>query len=180
MVGGVPVAVGTVNDSFRTENYFNGGQIGLASQVLRGRWSVDTRATVAFGNLTQLAEISGGQTLGLANGAVANYQGGLLALPGANIGRYTQNKFSVVPEVGVNIGYQVTSRMRFFVGYNFLFIGNALRPEGLINQNIDAARIPNFLANGTAPLPGIPQPTPQFHLSDYFVQGISFGVSFRW
>ena len=178
-VGGVPVAVGTVTDSFRTENHFNGGQIGLMSQVIRGRWSVNTRATVAFGNLTQIAEISGGQTLGLANGAVAQFPGGLLALPGANMGRYTQNQFSVVPEVGVNIGYQVTSRLRFFVGYNFLYIGNALRPEGLINTNIDAARIPNFPAGGTAPLP-FAQPTPQFHLSDYFVQGISFGVQFRW
>jgi hypothetical protein len=49
----------------------------------------------------------------------------------------------------------------------------------LINTNIDAARIPNFLAGGRAPLP-FAQPTPQFHLSDYFVQGISFGVQFRW
>lgn len=178
-VGGVPVAVGTVNDSFRTENHFNGGQIGLMSQMIHGRWSVNTRATVAFGNLTQIAEISGGQTLGLANGSVAQFAGGLLALPGANMGRYTQNQFSVVPEVGVNVGYQVTSRLRFFVGYNFLYIGNALRPEGLINTNIDAARIPNFPAGGTAPLP-FAQPTPQFHLSDYFVQGISFGVQFRW
>jgi hypothetical protein len=179
-VGGVPVAVGVVNDTFRTENHFNGGQIGLAGQLLRGRWSLDGRATVAFGNLTQLAEISGGQTLGLANGAVTNFAGGLLALPGANIGRYTQNKFCVVPEVGVNFGYQVTSRMRFFVGYNFLYIGNALRPEGLINQNIDVARIPNFPVGSVTPLPGIAQPAPQFHLSDYFVQGISFGVQFRW
>jgi len=116
----------------------------------------------------------------LANGAVTNFAGGLLALPGANIGRYTQNKFCVVPEVGVNFGYQMTSRMRFFVGYNFLYIGNALRPEGLINQNIDVARIPNFPVGSGTPLPGIAQPAPQFHLSDYFVQGISFGVQFRW
>ena len=36
--------------------------------------------------------------------------------------------------------------MRFFVGYNFLYIGNALRPEGLIDPDIDVARIPNFPA----------------------------------
>jgi hypothetical protein len=168
-----------VNDTFRTENHFHGGQIGLAGQVIRGRWSLDGRATVAFGNLTQIAEISGGQTLGLANGTVANFAGGLLALPGANIGRYTQNQFCVVPEVGLNVGYQLTSRLRFFVGYNFLYIGNALRPEGLIDQGVDVARIPNFPAGSTTPLP-IARPAPQFNLSDYFVQGISFGVQFRW
>ena len=99
---------------------------------------------------------------------------------GANIGRYTQNQFSVVPEVGVNIGYQVTSRLRLFVGYNFLYLGNALRPGAMIDTNIDAARIPNFPAGGAASRSGFAQPTPQFHLSDYFVQGISFGVQFRW
>ena len=179
LVGGVPVATGVVTDSFRTENHFHGGQIGLMGHLTRGRWSIDARATVAFGNLTQKAEIAGGQTLGLANGTVATFQGGLLALPGANIGSYTQNQFSVVPEVGFNVGYQLTSRMRVFVGYNFLYIGNALRPEGLIDQNIDAARIPNFPAGGTTPL-AFPRPAPQFNLSDYFVQGISFGVAFRW
>jgi len=178
-VGGIPVAVGVVNDTFRTENHFHGGQIGLAGQLIRGRWSLDGRATVAFGNLTQMAEISGGQTLGLANGTVANFAGGLLALPGANIGRYTQNQFCVVPEVGLNVGYQLTSRLRFFVGYNFLYIGNALRPEGLIDSGVDVARIPNFPAGSTTPLP-IARPAPQFNLSDYFVQGISFGVQFRW
>ena len=179
-VAGIPVAFGTVTDSFRTENHFNGGQIGLAGVVNRGRWSIDGRATVAFGNLTQIAEINGGQSLGLANGTTANFAGGLLALPGANIGRYTQNQFCVVPEVGMNIGYQLTSRLRLFVGYNFLYIGNALRPEGLIDTGIDVARIPNFPAGGVTPLPGVARPAPQFNLSDYFVQGISFGVQFRW
>jgi putative beta barrel porin BBP7 len=179
LVGGVPVAVGVLNDTFRTENHFHGGQIGLMGSMTRGRWTVDARATVAFGNLSQQAEISGGQTLGLANGAVLNFPGGLLALPGANIGSYTRNQFSVVPEAGFNVGYNLTSRLRVFVGYNFLYIGNVLRPEGLIDPGIDVARIPNFPAGATTPL-AFPRPTPQFNLSDYFVQGISFGVSFRW
>ena len=160
-----------MTDVFRTENQFHGGQIGLVGEWHRGRWSLDARATVAFGNVQQTAEINGAQSLLLANGMRTNFQGGLLALPGANIGRYTQNQFAVIPEVGLNFGYQITQRMRVFVGYNFLYLGNALRPEGLIDLNIDAARIPNF------PLPGSPaplaasRPTPQFNLSDYFVQG---------
>jgi hypothetical protein len=77
------------------------------------------------------------------------------------------------------VGYQLTSRLRFFVGYNFLYIGNALRPEGVIDSGVDVARIPNFPAGSATPLP-IARPAPQFNLSDYFVQGISFGVQFRW
>jgi hypothetical protein len=180
-VGGVPVIAGNVNDTFRTENQFFGGQIGLAGEIHRGRWTLEGRATVAFGNVQQTAEITGSQSLLLANGNRAAFQGGLLALPGANIGRYTQNQFAVIPEVGLNLGYQVTQRLRVFVGYNFLYLGNALRPEGLIDPNVDAARIPNFPLPGTpGPLGGIPRPTPQFNLSDYFVQGVSFGLQFRW
>jgi putative beta barrel porin BBP7 len=179
LIGGVPALVGVINDTFRTENHFHGGQIGLASQWNGARWSLDWRATVAFGSLTQIAEISGSQSLGLANGMVATFPGGLLALPGANMGKFTRNQFAVVPEVGVNIGYNLTQRLRVFVGYNFIYIGNALRPEGVIDTGVDVARIPNFPAGATTPLP-FPRPTPQFHLSDYFVQGISFGLSYRW
>jgi hypothetical protein len=181
-VGGIPVISGTVSDVFRSENHFHGGQIGLAWELRRGRWTFDGRTTVAFGNLTQIAEIDGGQSLTLANGTVANFAGGLLALQGANIGRYTNNQFAVIPEVGVNVGYQVTSNMRLFVGYNFMYLGNALRAEGLINPNVDIARIPNFPVpgGGTIPVPGMPQPAPLFRTSDFFVQGISFGLEYRW
>src|SRR5262249_23623507 len=67
---GAPAAAGVVTDVFRTENDFNGGQIGLAGEIHRGRWSIDGRATVAFGNLNQTSEISGGQTIILPNGMV--------------------------------------------------------------------------------------------------------------
>lgn len=178
---GAPAAAGTVTDVFRTENAFNGGQIGFAYSIQRGRWSIDGRTMVAFGNLYQTSEISGGQQLLLPNGAVANYSGGLLALPGANIGTHHQSKFAVIPEVGVNVGYQLTSNLRFFVGYNFLYLGNALRPGGTIDTSVDAARIPNFpLPGNPTPLAGIPRPMPQFNLNDYFVQGISFGLQFNW
>lgn len=101
---GIPALFGTITDSFRTENQFYGGQIGLVGEFRRGRWSVDGRASVAFGNLYQTLEINGGQSLAMANGAVLNYAGGLLALPGANIGSYSQSQFAVIPEAGVNVG----------------------------------------------------------------------------
>jgi hypothetical protein len=178
---GAPAVAGSVTDVFRTENAFNGGQIGLSATLRYGRWSIDGRATVAFGNLEQTAEISGAQQIVLPNGSITNYAGGLLALPGANIGTHTENVFAVIPEVGVNVGYQLTARLRVFVGYNFLYLANALRPSGAIDRNIDAARIPNFpLPGNPTPLLGIPRPAPQFNTTDYFVQGISFGLQFNW
>ncbi len=177
---GVPVVAGTVVDMFQTRNQFNGGQIGLAGELRRGRWSLDGRVTVAFGDLSRTADISGGQALLLANGQRVNANGGLLALPGANIGHFSDDVFSVIPEVGVNLGYQITSRLRVFVGYNFLYIGNVLRPANVIDPFIDAARIPNFPQPGNPmPLANI-HPVPLFHSTGFFVQGISFGLQFTW
>jgi len=178
---GMPLASGVVFDSFRTTNQFNGGQIGLVGTYQRGRWSLDGRAAVAFGTTNRTLEITGSQNLVMTNGMPATAAGGLLALPGANIGRYSDSVFSVVPEAGLNVGYQLTSRMKLFVGYNFLYMGNVLRPGNAIDTNVDAARIPNFLPPGSAgPVAGPPSPGPQFRSSGFFVQGISFGLQFNW
>jgi hypothetical protein len=175
---GVPAVSGSVVDSFRTENHFYGGQFGLAGTLQRGRWSLDGRSTIAFGTVYQSAQINGWQNLTFANGATQSFAGGLLTVPGANIGRWSQNKFAVVPEIGLNVGYQLTPRMKVFVGYNFLYLSSAVRPGNAIDQNIDAARVPNLTTGGT-PL-AQPHPTPQLNTSGYFIQGINFGLTYRW
>ena len=176
---GIPFT-GVINDQFHTQNQFHGGQIGLAGTMQRGRWSLDTRATVALGSVFQSADISGSQTLVFPNGAVTSTPGGLLAVPGANIGHWSQTKFGVVPEVGVNLSYQLTQRMKVFVGYNFLYLSSAVRPGEVIDPVVDAARIPNFLVPGVvAPVTPV-HPMPHLSTSGYFIQGINFGLSYRW
>jgi hypothetical protein len=181
MTVGAPALAGMISDQFRTENNFHGGQIGLTGEIRRGRWFLDGRASVAFGQTFQTAEIGGGQALAFGNGQVGQFQGGLLAVPGANIGTFRQDKFAVLPEVGFNVGYHLTPHLRLFVGYNFLYLSNVLRPGDVINTNIDAARIPNFpLPNPVTPLPGVPQPTPLLRTTDFWAQGINFGLQFTW
>jgi hypothetical protein len=177
---GVPAQSGVITDQFRTENQFHGGQIGLASTVQRGRWSLDGRSTIAFGTVFQTVQINGGQVLAFPNGTIQTAQGGLLAVPGTNIGRFSQARFAVVPEVGVNLGYQLTQRTRLFVGYNFLYLSSAVRPGNVIDTNIDAARVPNLLQPGVGVPAGPVHPVPLLHTSGYFIQGISFGMMYRW
>jgi len=181
MTIGAPAMGGIVSDSFRAANNFYGGQIGLAGEVRRGRWFVNGRSTIAFGTVNQIATIGGGQALQFAPGTVGVYQGGLLAVPGANIGSFSQNKFAVLPEVGMNLGYHITPRLRVFAGYNFLYLSNVLRASGTIDPVVDAARIPNFpLPGNPTPLTGVTRPAPQFHTTDLWAQGINFGMQWSW
>jgi hypothetical protein len=177
---GVPAQSGIVFDRFRTENHFHGGQIGLVGTTQRGRWSLETRGTIAFGTVFQSAEITGGQRLNFPDGTVMTAPGGLLAVPGANIGSWSQSRFAVVPEFGINLGYQVTSHLKMFVGYNLLYLSSAIRPAGTIDTNIDAARVPNLLPAGTA-APVLPvHPMPRFDTTGYTLQGLTFGLVYRW
>ncbi|MDB5308753.1 MAG: hypothetical protein JWO38_2955 [Gemmataceae bacterium] len=181
MAVGVPAIGGTVSDRFRAANNFYGGQIGLTGELRRGRWFVNGRSTIAFGTVHQSAEIGGGQALVFPNGQIAQFQGGLLALPGANIGHFSQDKFAVMPEIGLNLGYHITPRLRVFTGYNFLYLSSVVRAAGTIDTTVDAARIPNFpLAGNPAPLAGVPRPSPQLRTTDFWAQGINFGVQWTW
>jgi hypothetical protein len=167
-------------DEFQTKNDFYGGQVGGVLNYTRGSWSADLRGTVAVGNTTQTVTINGGQVRGpLANGGTFVAQGGLLALP-TNIGTQSRNVFSVVPEIGLNIGYQVTDHWKAFVGYDFLYWSNVVRPADQIDTTIDVTRIPRFVPPGVLVQPDGPRPARLFQSSDFWVQGVNFGVEYRW
>lgn len=177
---GVPnAASGTVTDSFSTENQFYGGQLGLQSELRRGRWFINTFGKVALGEMKSTVTINGAQSILNTNGTTSNATGGLLALPGANIGTFSQSKFSVLPEFGVNLGYHLTPHFRVFVGYNILWLNNVLRPGDQIDTGLDVTRIPNFPVAGVRPLSTV-RPTVPLRDTDVTVQGINFGLAFSW
>lgn len=163
-----------VRDSFATRNQFNGGQVGLDGECrFWNRMFVGGTAKVAFGNVYQMVEIDGSTTFN--NGKT--YPGGLLALP-TNIGRYTQNRFAVLPEVGIKVGVDVTQNLRLFVGYDFIYLSSVVRPGEQIDVNVNPTFIPTSAGPGTGTGPR--QPTVLFRTNDYWVQGLTFGLQYRW
>jgi hypothetical protein len=169
----------TVMDSFRTQNHFYGGNVGVRAWWYRGRWSVMGSAQVALGDNAQILDINGSQRFVSPTGNVQNFTGGLLALP-SNIGHFSNNAFSVVPEVGINLGYQILPAVRAFVGYNFLYWSNVIRPGTSIDRNLDVTQIPNFPLN-PAPQPVAGQhPAPEFHQVGFWAQGLTFGLQFTY
>jgi len=173
-------AAGVVQDQFRTENHFYGVNIGLTGEVRRGRFFSSFRAAVGLGSVYQELQIAGAQQLLTNTGQQISANGGLLALPGANIGSYSQRKFGVVPEVNVTLGVYLTDHLRFGVGYNFLYMNSVLRPADQIDTGLDVTRIPNFPVPGATPVnPPRPQAYP-LKTTGIFAQGITFSLQYTW
>lgn len=177
LVPGFPAGTrAVVFDQFNTRNQFYGGQLGARAEVRRGPWFANVRGTVALGNTHQVVNIFGGQVFTAPNGGVSSFRGGLLALP-TNLGNFSRDRFSVVPEIGVNLGYQVGPRLRLFVGYNFLYWSNVLRPGDQIDRTLDINQIPNFTVGPNAALA---RPIVPFKSSDFWAQGVNFGIELRY
>ncbi|MBI1913753.1 MAG: BBP7 family outer membrane beta-barrel protein [Planctomycetes bacterium] len=181
-----------IDDRFDTTNAFYGGQIGVTGELRRGRWSFETRGLVALGDSHQVLNINGAAAFAPPfDGVPARQPGGLLALPGANIGRFSQDRFAVVPELGLTLGYQVTEAIKVTAGYNIIYWSSVLRPGDQIDRNLDITKIPDFLdrdANGNfidsntgriiRPVPGVPRPV--LKEKDFWAQGLNFGLEFRY
>jgi hypothetical protein len=166
---------GIIMDSFATRNDFYGGQIGLSGELQRGRWSLNTQVKVALGGTHQAVDINGVQLAATPSGMIMA-PAGLLAQP-TNIGESTRDKFTVVPEVGFNVGYQVTDHMKLFVGYSFLYWSNVLRAGDQVDRvlNVNENAFP-LLQRPGAPL----RPMVPFKDTDLWAQGINFGMQFTW
>jgi Putative beta barrel porin-7 (BBP7) len=176
-----PQDIWNTTDEFDTINNFYGAQAGVRA---RFDWKgFFTSATVKFamGAMVQSAEISGSLvTNDNTNfGPTQTFLGGYFALP-SNIGNHTRTVFAVVPEIGLNIGYQITSWASVFVGYTFLYTNNVLRPGNQINRTINTSQDTAYTENPAAKLQGPAQPSFKFNSSDFWAQGINVGLAFRF
>jgi hypothetical protein len=166
-----------VTDRFDTRNEFHGGQLGLIGEVRRGRWSLEGTVKVALGSVRQRVSIAGRATVTGTDGAVkSDFPGGLLALP-SNSGTFSQDRFAVAPELGVKVGYQLTDTLRAYVGYNFLYLSSVLRPGDQIDRVLDVNQLPP--GGGPAPPPPA-RPIVPFRTSDFWAQGLTVGLEWRY
>jgi hypothetical protein len=171
-----------VHDSFQTTNNFYGGQIGLDMGFKRGRWSLDLLGKIAIGDMHESVRIEGSTAFpGLATSA----PGGFLALP-SNIGSFDRNRLAFVPEGGIKLGFQATQHCRLFVGYSFLYLSDVVRPGDQIDTRVDLRQVPvASFATGGGPVPGVLMPPAvlpanPMKRSDFWAQGVNFGVEFKF
>jgi hypothetical protein len=164
-----------VTDDFTTRNNFFGAQVGAIFTYSHGPWTVELRGKVAAGITRQYINIEG-QTTPVTGGTTPDLPGGLYAL-NSNLGVQTRDKFTVVPEIGINIGYDINCHLRVFAGYSLLFISNVARPGPQIDTTLDENRIPDVPA---APAIAQSRPAPFREAQSVWVQGVNVGILFKW
>lgn len=170
--GGTFGRVGTVvvRDSFLTRNEFYGGQIGLDAECRWNRWFVGAVGKLALGSIRQTVIIDGSTTSSVSG----TERGGLLAQP-TNIGRDARDQFCIVPEAGLRLGYYFTERLRGYVGYDVLYMSNVVRPGDQVDTFVNSSYIP---PRGTPIGPATPRY--QVRSTDFWAQGVSFGLEWRY
>lgn len=180
VIPGFGVATGIGIDEFATTNNFYGGQIGVRGERQFGRFYAEGYGKIAFGQTDHRIAVSGGQAFVAPAPPPSGLPGNLLAL-NSNIGIFNATSFSLVPEVGLNLGYHLTPRLRIFVGYTFLYWSNVMRPGDQIDIRVQPNRIPYVNLPPVAP-PANQEvhPVVQFRRTDYWAQGINVGLQFKW
>jgi hypothetical protein len=166
------------SDAFETRNQFIGGQLGVKAEVRRGNWVLYGKTKLALGNTHQVLNINGTSTLIPPVGAPTTVPGGLLAIS-SNSGRHVQNDVGVLPELNLNIGYQINEAVRLYVGYDLLYWNGVARPGDSIDRNVNRSFVPTSESFGFPPF--VPsEPTATIRSNDFWMQGVNFGISVRF
>jgi hypothetical protein len=133
-----------------TDNFY-GGQIGAKASVQRGPLVFEVVAKIALGGTHEEVNING------AGATEIKFHD-------------TTDRFAVLPEVGVNVGVDLTPNLRAFVGYSFLWLSNVVRTGDQV-----------LPLNGVAVIasPTLP-PLPGMGSSDFWAQGLSCGLAFTY
>jgi len=173
-----PLIPGTnimLSDEFRARNEFHGGDIGLQGRIQKSWWWIEGMAKVAVGNNRRTVTIDGTTVNTVPNVGTESFEGGLLTSEATNIGRYTDNRTAVIPELRFGVGGHITERISARAGYNVIYWGNVARaashlPPGL---EVDPRNLPPIDPNN----PGGPAPLfPGITGSDLIAHGFDFGL----
>lgn len=164
-------------DHFLTKNRFNGAELGIVGQWERCGWSLELLMKLGLGNTNSNVGINGETVVTVpiddAPPAVAITHAGLLAQQ-TNIGTYDRDQFTVIPELGITLGCYISPRLRFTVGYSFIYWCGVARPGDQIDTQLNLSQLdPEGLV-------GIPRPAFTWVKSDVWAQGVNLGLEYRY
>jgi hypothetical protein len=175
-------------DQFNANNQFYGWQIGIRAEYRLGDLILTATGKAAFGDTHEVANLSGTATTNFFNAPPGGPFTGVSvqSIPGAgtfvqatNIGRTSRHEFAIVPEINLNVGYQLTDAIRVFAGYDLLFLSNVIRAGNQIDRTINSSETIQSAIAGTSGSPGS-RPAVPLTGSEFWAQGVNFGLEFRY
>jgi hypothetical protein len=156
-----------LEDHYRVENAYYGGQVGLRGEASYGRWFVNARGEIGLGGNVEEVRAYGLTLYQTPTERLVTPTG--LTVQASNSGKFDRTAVNMVSEVGLNIGYRLTERWCVFVGYTFLLWDGALRSGDQIDLVVNKNA-------GTAPArPAIP-----FKDDLFWAQGLNVGMTISW
>ena len=170
-----------ISDGFNTRNVFNGGQIGIQGEChFLPRFFVGGSFKFAMGDMHEQVNINGSLAYTpLPGGTTTAFNTGILA-NGTNVGNHQSDRFAVIPEMNLKLGFDINEHWRIWAGYDFLFVSNVVRPGDQIDRRINTSQIPLPAPLGAQALVGAALPAVLFRTTSFYAQGVNFGVQYRW
>lgn len=171
-IAGVQVALA---DQFNTNNRFYGPQVGVRTSTTFGRFFASGTAKLGIGEMHQTIHVAGVTSTGggIGDGVLP---GGIFA-QASNSGDHSHDSFSVIPEVNLNVGVNVTRNIQAYIGYTFLEVTGVLRPGDQLDHQLNLTQAP---AISGVPPGGPARPVLPFKTNDFWTQGLNFGVALRY
>lgn len=164
-------------DNFFVRNQFYGGQLGFQSTLRNGRWAFLLNSKIALGVMHQELENYGVSAISGLTAVPARLPGGIL-VQSTNLGQFNQDSFSVIPEIQAGVGYYLTQNIYVFAAYNFIYVSDVVRPGNQIDPVVNPALVPTSLTYGTGVGPN--RPSALLAETDFWLQGINFGINIRF
>lgn len=176
-----PSDVFITKDKFRAENNFYGAQIGGEFEYDYCSFYLNIKGKLALGAITQHAIIHGHLLTNDFNnfGTSQEFTGGYLTMP-SNIGHHKQTRFAVLPEINLNVGYEIMDGLRLQVGYSFLYVSSVLWAGKEIDPNINPTQSAAIAFTPNPVLVGEALPKAKHRSEDLWVQGLNAGIEFRF
>ena len=163
-----------LTDRFATENSFHGVEFGLLHTWQKQRWVFEASTRVALGNIRQRVIIDGSTVTTVPGNDPFVQPYGLLAAP-SNIGEYERDRFGVLTDTRLEIGYWVSCRWKLQAGYNLLFLNSVVRPGPHIDTTLNTTQIDPLVTDA-----GPARPRFDWNDESLLLHGLNVGAEFRF
>ncbi|QDV80991.1 BBP7 family outer membrane beta-barrel protein [Botrimarina mediterranea] len=142
-----------LNESFNASNEFHGADLGYVYDLRSKRWNLELTGKVAVGGTRQRVGVNGTTSIG---GTTTT--GGLLT-PAGQVGYYSRDRFSVVPELSARASYRLTDQLSVSAAYSLLYWANVVRPGDVIDPT---------------------SPTFDWQETSLWAHGLNFGLDYNY